>query len=79
MVSLTNFMSSTLNWLTRLLQWNLSLPFPCIFGLRSLQRCVSSLHSWFLHNGLVFIPTKTEAICFGTFRPMTEKSRLLAT
>ena len=32
----------------------------------SLQRCVSSLHSWFLHNGLVLNPTKTEAICFGT-------------
>jgi len=25
-----------------------------------------SLHSWFLHNGLVLNPTKTEAICFGT-------------
>jgi len=34
---------------------------PC-----SLQRCVSSRHSWFLHNGLVLNPTKTEAICFGT-------------
>jgi len=41
-----------------------------------LQRCVSSLHSWFLHsatinnnnnnNGLVLNPTKTEAICFCT-------------
>ena len=35
-------------------------------SLSSLQRCVSSLHSWFLHNGLVLNPTKTEAICFGT-------------
>jgi len=25
-----------------------------------------SLHSWFIHNDLVFNPTKTEAICFGT-------------
>ena len=32
----------------------------------SLQRCVSSRHSWFLHNGLVLNPFKTEAICFGT-------------
>jgi len=31
----------------------------------SLQRCVSSLHSWFLHNGLVLNPNKTEEICFG--------------
>jgi len=35
-------------------------------SLCSLQRCVSSLHSWFLHNGLVLYPTKTEAVCFGT-------------
>jgi hypothetical protein len=35
-------------------------------SLFNLQRCVSSLHSWFLHNGLVLNPTKTEAICFGT-------------
>jgi len=35
-------------------------------SLCNLQRCVSSLHSWFLHNGLVLNPTKTEAICFGT-------------
>jgi len=34
-------------------------------SLCSLQRCVSSLHSWFTHNGLVLNPTKTEAICFG--------------
>jgi len=27
---------------------------------------VSSLHSWFIHNGLVLNPSKTEAICFGT-------------
>ena len=35
-------------------------------SLCSLPQCVSSLHSWFLHNGLVPNPTKTEAICFGT-------------
>jgi len=35
-------------------------------SLCSLQRCVSSLHSWFLQNGLVLNSTKTEAICFGT-------------
>jgi len=35
-------------------------------SLCSLQRCVSSLHSWFLHNGLVLNPTKIESICFGT-------------
>jgi len=35
-------------------------------SLCSLQRCVSSLHSWFIHNGLVLNTTKTEAICFGT-------------
>jgi len=35
-------------------------------SLCSFQRCVSSLHSWFLHNGLVLNPTKTEAICFST-------------
>jgi len=35
-------------------------------SLCSLQWCVSSLHSWFLHNGLVLNPTKTEEICFGT-------------
>jgi len=35
-------------------------------SLCSLQQCVSSLHSWFLHNGLVLNPTKTEAISFGT-------------
>jgi len=34
-------------------------------SLCSLQRCVSSLHRWFLHNGLVLNPTKTEAISFG--------------
>ena len=32
----------------------------------SLQQCISSLHSWFLHNGLVLNPSKTESICFGT-------------
>jgi len=35
-------------------------------GICSLQWCVSSLHSWFIHNSLVLKPTKTEAICFGT-------------
>jgi len=43
-------------------------PFPFILSssLCSLQRCVSSLHSWFIHNGLVLNPTKTEASCFGS-------------
>jgi len=35
-------------------------------SLCSLQRCISSLHSWFLHNGVVLNPTKTEEICFCT-------------
>jgi len=35
-------------------------------SLCSLQRCISSIHSWFLHNGQVLNPTKPEAICFGT-------------
>ena len=45
-----------------------SLPhFVLTASLCSLQRCVSSLHIWFLiHNGLVLNPTKTEAICFAT-------------
>jgi len=34
--------------------------------MNNLQWCFSSLHSWFLHNGLVLNPTKTEANCFGT-------------
>jgi len=41
-------------------------PSSLSISLCSLQRCVSSLHSWFIHNGLVLIPTKTEVICFGT-------------
>jgi len=45
-----------------------SLPFPVSLpsSLCILQRCVSSLHSWFLDNGLVLNPTKTEAICVDT-------------
>jgi len=42
----------------------------------SLQRCVSSLHSWFLHNGLIRNPTKTEAICFGTNSRLKSPSSL---
>jgi len=29
---------------------------------------VSSLYSWFIHNGVVLNPTETEVICFGTSR-----------
>jgi hypothetical protein len=35
-------------------------------SLHSLELCISSLQSWFLYNGLVLNPTKTEAICLGT-------------
>jgi len=41
-------------------------PLSLSSSLCNLQRCVSSLHSWFIHNGLVLNTTKTEAICFGT-------------
>jgi len=40
------------------------------------QRCVSSLHSWLLYNGLVLNPTKTEAICFGTSPQLQSLSHL---
>jgi len=43
--------------------------FPCIpisSSLCSLQRCVSSLHCWFLHTGIVLNPTLAEAIFYGT-------------
>ena len=45
-------------------------------SLCSLQRCVSSLHSWFLHSGLVLNPTKTETICFGTNTRLKSLSNL---
>jgi len=41
-------------------------PSPLSSSLCSLQRCVSSLHSWFIHNGLFLNPTKTEAVWFVT-------------
>jgi len=34
--------------------------------LTQLQSCLSSVRDWFLRNGLVLNPDKTEAICFGT-------------
>jgi len=34
--------------------------------LTRLQSCLSSVRDWFLRNGLVLNPDKTEAICFGT-------------
>jgi len=45
-------------------------------SLCSLQQCVSSLHSWFIHNGIVLNPTKTEAIYFGTSRRLQSLSYL---
>jgi len=45
-------------------------------SLCSLQRCFSSLHSWFIHNGLVLNPTKTEAVCFGTSPRLQSLSHL---
>jgi len=45
-------------------------------SLCSFQRCVSSLHSWFIHNGLILNPTKIEAICFGTNPPLQSLSNL---
>jgi len=45
-------------------------------SLYSLQRCVSSHHSWFIHNGLILNPTKTEAICFGTSTRLQSLSHL---
>jgi len=35
-------------------------------NLSKLKTCLSSLQTWFLHNGLSLNPDKTEAICFGT-------------
>jgi hypothetical protein len=44
----------------------LPLHFPRISTSRcSLHNRVSSLHSWFLHNGLVLNPTETGAMCLG--------------
>jgi len=45
-------------------------------SLCSVQRCISSLHSWFIHNGLVLNPTKTEAICFDTSPRLKSLSNL---
>jgi len=54
------------------------LPFPATLSssLCSFQRCVSPLYSWFVHNGLVLNPTKTEAICFGTSPRLQSLSNL---
>lgn len=35
-------------------------------GISQLETCLSSLHSWFCHNGLCLNPTKSDAIIFGT-------------
>ena len=35
-------------------------------SLLNLQQCLSSLKSWFFHNGLALNSDKTEAICLGT-------------
>ena len=35
-------------------------------GIFQLETCLSSLHSWFCHNGLCLNPTKSDAILFGT-------------
>jgi len=43
---------------------------------RRLQRCVSSLHSWFLYKSLVLNSTKTEVICFGTSKRLQSLSNL---
>jgi len=45
-------------------------------SLCSLQRCVYSLPTLFLYNGLVPNPTKTEAICFGTSPRLKSLSNL---
>jgi len=33
-----------------------------------LEQCLSSLHTWFCHNGMCLNPTKSEAALFGTSR-----------
>jgi hypothetical protein len=35
-------------------------------GILKLESCLTSLHSWFCHNGLCLNPTKSDAILFGT-------------
>jgi len=35
-------------------------------SLTNLQQCLSSLRSWFFHNGLALNSNETEVICFGT-------------
>jgi Reverse transcriptase (RNA-dependent DNA polymerase) len=35
-------------------------------GISKHEFCLTSLHSWFSHNGLCLNPTKSEAIMFGT-------------
>jgi len=42
-----------------------SFPLYLYLAISAASSGVSSLHSWFIHNGLVLNPTKTEAICFG--------------
>jgi len=46
-------------------------------SLCSLQRCISSLQSLVLINGLVLNPTKTEAICLGTNPRLSASSVVL--
>jgi len=55
-----------------------SFPFPSSLSssLCSIQRCVSSIYSWFLHNGMVLNPTKTEAIWFGNSPQLQSLSNL---
>jgi len=43
-----------------------SFPLHLFLAVFAVSSGVSSLHSWFLHNGLVLNPTKVEGICFGT-------------
>ena len=45
-------------------------------SLQNLQKCLSSLKSWFFHNGLALNADKTEAICLGTTRQRQSLSSL---
>jgi len=56
------------------------LPFPFIFIYQSLPPpavCVSSLYSWFIHNGLVLNTTITEASYFDTIPRLQSLSHQL--